>query len=59
MPSFVDTNILLYAEDRDAKRKHALAGDLILKLWDDREGVISVASACTLKISTTGSDSVR
>jgi predicted nucleic acid-binding protein len=40
--SFVDTNILLYAEDRDAKSKHAVARDLILKLWDDRKGVISV-----------------
>lgn len=42
MPSFVDTNILLYAEDRDAKGKHPLARDLILQLWDDRDGVVSV-----------------
>jgi predicted nucleic acid-binding protein len=42
VPSFVDTNILLYAEDRDAKRKHTVARDLILTLWDDREGVVSV-----------------
>lgn len=42
MPSFVDTNILIYAEDRDAKRKHIAARDLILKLWDDREGVVSI-----------------
>ena len=41
MPSFVDTNILLYAEDRDAKGKHPLARDLILQLWDDRDGVVS------------------
>jgi predicted nucleic acid-binding protein len=42
VPSFVDTNILVYAEDRDAKAKHAVARDLILKLWEDREGVVSV-----------------
>jgi predicted nucleic acid-binding protein len=42
VPSFVDTNVLLYAEDRDAKSKHELARDLILKLWDGRDGVVSV-----------------
>lgn len=42
VPSFVDTNILLYAEDRDAKSKHGRARDLVLELWDKREGVISV-----------------
>jgi predicted nucleic acid-binding protein len=42
VPSFVDTNILIYAEDRDAKGKHSLARDLILALWDDREGVVSI-----------------
>ena len=42
MPSFVDTNILLYAEDRDVKGKHTIARDLILELWDAREGVVSV-----------------
>lgn len=42
MPSFVDTNVLIYAEDRDAKDKHLVARDLILELWDSREGVLSV-----------------
>lgn len=42
VPSFVDTNVLIYAEDRDAKEKHLVARDLILKLWDSREGVLSV-----------------
>jgi predicted nucleic acid-binding protein len=40
--SFVDTNILIYAEDRDAKDKHLVARDLIVELWDSREGVLSV-----------------
>jgi len=42
VPSFVDTNVLIYAEDRDAKEKHLVARDLILELWDSREGVLSV-----------------
>jgi predicted nucleic acid-binding protein len=42
VPSFVDTNILIYAEDRDAKVKHQVARSLIVELWDSREGVVSV-----------------
>jgi predicted nucleic acid-binding protein len=42
VPSFVDTNVLVYAEDRDAKTKHEVARDLIMQLWDEREGVLSV-----------------
>lgn len=42
MPSFVDTNILIYAEDRDALDKHTIARDLVIKLWDSREGIVSV-----------------
>ncbi len=41
MPSFVDTNILVYAEDRDAKGKQDIARDLVLGLWNDRQGVLS------------------
>jgi predicted nucleic acid-binding protein len=42
VPSFVDTNILVYAEDRDAKRKHEVARQLVLGLWNDRQGVLSI-----------------
>ena len=42
VPSFVDTNVLVYAEDRDAKAKHDVARDLIVELWEDRNGVLSV-----------------
>lgn len=42
MPSFVDTNILVYAEDRNTKTKHEAARDLIIELWEDREGVLSI-----------------
>ena len=42
MPTFVDTNILVYAEDLDAGSKHALARDLITELWRSNQGVVSV-----------------
>lgn len=42
MPSFVDTNVLVYAVDRDAKGKHEAARELVLGLWNDRQGVLSV-----------------
>jgi len=42
VPAFVDTNILVYAEDRDAGEKHGVARDLIVRLWDDHSGVLSV-----------------
>jgi predicted nucleic acid-binding protein len=42
VPVFVDANILVYAEDRDAGRKHAIARDLIAELWRSGEGVLSV-----------------
>jgi len=42
VPSFVDTNVLVYAEDQDAEAKHERARDLILELWDSGDGVLSV-----------------
>lgn len=42
VPSFVDTNVLVYAEDRDAKEKHDIARKLVLELWNDRQGVLSI-----------------
>jgi len=30
---FVDTNILVYAYDRDAEGKHAVANELVARLW--------------------------
>ena len=32
----------MYAEDRDAKKKHEVARDLIVELWDARGGVLSI-----------------
>jgi len=34
---FVDTNILVYAHDRDAKEKHAKAKGLVELLWESRQ----------------------
>jgi predicted nucleic acid-binding protein len=39
--AFVDTNILIYAYDRDAGDKHRLASDLLRRLWMEGNGVLS------------------
>jgi len=38
---FVDTNIFVYAYDRDAGRKHEIARDLMTGLWSAAGGVLS------------------
>lgn len=42
MTAFVDTNILVYAEDRDAGSKHTIARELVTDLWRSGEGVLSI-----------------
>ena len=42
MPSFVDTNVLVYAEDADAGPKQVLAQNLLAELWKNHQGVLSV-----------------
>jgi predicted nucleic acid-binding protein len=39
--TFVDTNVLIYAHDVDAKEKHAVAKETLVELWTDRTGVLS------------------
>lgn len=39
---FIDTNILLYAYDRDAGSKHETARELVRRCWEDAAGVISI-----------------
>lgn len=39
---FVDTNVLVYAEDVSAGRKQVTAADLIRRLWRERAGCLSV-----------------
>jgi len=40
--TFVDTNVLIYAHDRDAGRKHEVAKKVIRELWSERDGVLSM-----------------
>ena len=39
--TFVDTNILIYAHDADAKSKHEAAKKVLRELWGERDGVLS------------------
>ena len=39
--TFVDTNVLIYAHDVDAGRKHEIAATLLRELWSERTGVLS------------------
>jgi predicted nucleic acid-binding protein len=50
---FVDTNILIYAYDRDAGEKHRLASDLIRRLWIEGNGVLSTQVLQEFYVNTT------
>lgn len=39
---FVDTNVLIYAHDVDAKAKHQAAKRVLHGLWNERTGVLSM-----------------
>ncbi len=39
--TFVDTNVLIYAHDVDAGRKHEVAEHLLRTLWEERAGILS------------------
>jgi predicted nucleic acid-binding protein len=39
--AFVDTNVLVYAHDRSAGRRHEVARQLVGRLWQERSGVVS------------------
>lgn len=39
---FVDTNVLIYAHDVDAKAKHEAAKRVLHELWSERTGVLSM-----------------
>lgn len=40
-PTFVDTNVLVYAYDADAGEKHDAARARLRALWDDETGLVS------------------
>jgi predicted nucleic acid-binding protein len=39
--TFVDTNVLIYAYDVDARRKHEIAKGILRNLWGQRAGAVS------------------
>jgi predicted nucleic acid-binding protein len=39
--TFIDTNILVYAHDVDARSKHEIARDALRQLWNNAAGVLS------------------
>jgi len=39
---FVDANVLVYGHDVDAGQKHQIAQGLLMDLWNNRTGVLSV-----------------
>ena len=40
--TFIDTNVLIYAHDVDAQDKHMAAKRVLLELWEERSGVLSM-----------------
>jgi predicted nucleic acid-binding protein len=40
--TFVDTNVLIYAHDVDAKAKHEAAKRVLHELWNSRSGALSM-----------------
>ena len=40
--TFVDTNVLIYAHDIEAGRKHEIAKSVLRGLWSEREGILSM-----------------
>jgi predicted nucleic acid-binding protein len=53
VPVFVDANVLVYAEDRDAGDKHVLARELVADLWRSRDGVLSIQVLQELFVNVT------
>lgn len=39
---FVDTNVLVYAHDASAGKKHHIAKNLLLDLWESQKGCLSI-----------------
>ena len=40
--TFIDTNVLIYAHDIDAKAKNEMAKAVLRELWSERTGVLSM-----------------
>jgi len=50
---FVDTNILVYSHDVDAEQKHQIAQNILLELWKNRNGALSVQVLQELYVTMT------
>jgi predicted nucleic acid-binding protein len=63
--TFVDTDVLIYAHDLDAKEKHKVAKQTLQELWTDRTGTLSTQVLqefyvnVTRKLSNAVSEEVR
>lgn len=51
--TFVDTNILVYAHDLDAGKKHEIARAIVTELWESQSGVISTQVLQELYVTLT------
>jgi predicted nucleic acid-binding protein len=40
--TFIDTNVLIYGHDVDAKANHEIAKEVLAELWSQRNGALSV-----------------
>ena len=52
--TFVDTNVLIYAHDVDAGRKHEIARDLLRTLWAELADPAVPADACLVNLYRDG-----
>lgn len=50
---FVDTNILVYAHDVDAGKKHIASAEIVTGLWESRAGIISTQVLQELYVTLT------
>ncbi len=51
--TFVDTNVLIYAHDVDAKAKHHAARAILAELWSERSGAVSMQVLQEFYVNTT------
>lgn len=50
---FVDSNVLVYAHDVTAGRKHAIAKDLLARLWAEAKGCLSIQALQEFAVNAT------
>ncbi len=50
---FVDTNVLVHSRDTTEAEKHAIAADIMRRLWQDRSGVISTQVCSEFYVTVT------